>query len=220
MSKKEIFKNTIPVMLGYIPLGFAFGIYGASSGVPAWVLVIACFMLYAGSGQFVLVAFIVAKATLIEVFLISFLLNFRHFFYTMTLLDDIKRLKNRIYFIYALTDETFALLVSRKKTENENTNLVFNLTALLDQSYWVIGVTLGAIFGNILPVKFDGVEFSLVALFAILTYELFKANPNHKVLSLGFAIAFIGLFAFPSQYFLFGSLILATAILAVFRRYL
>ena len=93
MSKKEIFKSTVPVMLGYIPLGFAFGIYGASSGIPAWVLVIACFMLYAGSGQFVLVAFIVAKATLIEVFLISFLLNFRHFFYTMTLLDDIKRLK-------------------------------------------------------------------------------------------------------------------------------
>ena len=45
MSKKEIFKSTIPVMLGYIPLGFAFGIYGASSGVPAWVLVIACFIL-------------------------------------------------------------------------------------------------------------------------------------------------------------------------------
>ena len=220
MSKKEIFKSTIPVMLGYIPLGFAFGIYGTASGIPMWVLALTCIFIFAGSVEFVLVAFIVAKASIAEVFIISFLLNFRHFFYTMTLLDEIKKLKNRIYFIYALTDETFALLVSRKKIENENINLLFNLTAFLNQTYWISGVLLGAILGNILPVKFDGVEFSLVALFAILTYELFKANPNHKILFLGFACAFVGLFVFPTQYFLFGSLILATAILAIFRRYL
>ena len=220
MSKKEIFKSTIPVMLGYIPLGFAFGIYGTASGIPMWVLALTCIFIFAGSVEFVLVAFIVAKASIMEVFIISFLLNFRHFFYTMTLLDEIKKLKNRIYFIYALTDETFALLVSRKKIENENINLLFNLTAFLNQTYWISGVLLGAILGNILPVKFDGVEFSLVALFAILTYELFKANPNHKILFLGFACAFVGLFAFPTQYFLFGSLILATAILLIFRRYL
>lgn len=220
MSKKEIFKSTIPVMLGYIPLGFAFGIYGSASGIPMWVLALTCIFIFAGSVEFVLVAFIVAKASIMEVFIISFLLNFRHFFYTMTLLDEIKKLKNRIYFIYALTDETFALLVSRKKIENENINLLFNLTAFLNQTYWISGVLLGAILGNILPIKFDGVEFSLVALFAILTYELFKANSNHKILFLGFACAFIGLFAFPTQYFLFGSLILATAILLIFRRYL
>ncbi|MBR7001876.1 MAG: AzlC family ABC transporter permease [Neisseriaceae bacterium] len=220
MSKQEIFKNTIPVLLGYIPLGLAFGIYGVASGMPLWVLALTCIFIYAGSVEFVLVAFIVAKASLLEVFIISFLLNFRHFFYTMTLLDDIKKLKNRLYFIYALTDETFALLVSRPKNKNENTNLLFNLTAFFNHSYWITGVLLGAFLGHNLPVRYDGVEFSLVALFAILTYELFKTNPNYKVLFLAFSCAFVGLFIFPEQYFLFGSLIMATAILLIIRKYI
>lgn len=220
MTKKQIFKNTIPVILGYIPLGLAFGIYGVASGMPLWVLALTCIFIYAGSVEFVLVAFIVAKASLLEVFIISFLLNFRHFFYTMTLLDDIKKLKNRLYFIYALTDETFALLVTRQKQENENTNLLFNLTAMLNHSYWITGVLLGALLGHSLPVNYDGIEFSLVALFAILTYELFKTNPNYKVLFLAFACAFVGLFIFPQQYFLFGSLIMATALLLMIRKYI
>ncbi|MBQ9259119.1 MAG: AzlC family ABC transporter permease [Neisseriaceae bacterium] len=220
MTKKQIFKNTIPVMLGYIPLGLAFGIYGVASGMPLWVLALTCIFIYAGSVEFVLVAFIVAKASLLEVFIISFLLNFRHFFYTMTLLDDIKKLKNRLYFIYALTDETFALLVARQKQENENTNLLFNLTAMLNHSYWITGVLLGALLGHSLPVNYDGIEFSLVALFAILTYELFKTNPNYKVLFLAFACSFVGLFIFPQQYFLFGSLIMATALLLMIRKYI
>ena len=64
MSKQEIFKNTIPVLLGYIPLGLAFGIYGVASGMPLWVLALTCIFIYAGSVEFVLVAFIVAKVSL------------------------------------------------------------------------------------------------------------------------------------------------------------
>lgn len=206
-------------MMGYVPLGFAFGIYGVSSGLPIWVMGLTCLFVFAGSVEFVLVAFIITKASLIDTFIIAFLLNFRHFFYTMSLLDEIKTLKNRYYFIYALTDETFALLRSRHKKPNENTNLLFNMTAILNQSYWVSGVLSGAIFGSILDTDFSGIEFTLVALFAILTYEMFKFERNYRVLSVGFACAFMGLFIFSDRYFLFGSLICAMAILLIFRRY-
>lgn len=219
MIKTDIFKTTIPVMMGYVPLGFAFGIYGVGLGLPFWVMALTSLLVYAGSVEFVLALFIITKASLFDTFVIAFLLNFRHFFYTMSLLDEIKTLKNRYYFIYALTDETFALLKSRQKQPNENTNLLFNLTAVLNQIYWVSGVLIGSIFGSILNTDFSGIEFSLVALFAVLTYEMFKFERNYKVLALGFACAFIGLFVFSDRYFLFGSLICATAILLVFKRY-
>ena len=84
MSKFEIFKSTIPVMFGYLALGFACGVYGAKCGIePIWTI-LASLLVYAGSGQFLLAAMILAKASLLEVFIASFLLNFRHFFYTLS----------------------------------------------------------------------------------------------------------------------------------------
>ena len=219
MNKITIFKNTIPVLMGYIPLGFSFGIYGVSQGMPLWAMALSSVLVYAGSVSFVLAAFIASKASIFDTFIISFLINFRHFFYTMTLLDEIKKLKNPYYFIYALTDETFALLKSRKKIAGEDLNLLFNLTALLNHCYWISGVMLGSLFGSILKIDFSGVEFTLVALFAVLTYELFKSDKNYRVLSLGFGISLIGLFIFPNRYFLFGTLIISMAILLFFRRY-
>ncbi|ABK81938.1 TPA: AzlC family ABC transporter permease [Campylobacter fetus subsp. venerealis] len=219
MSKFEIFKSTIPVMMGYIPLGLAFGLYGVGSGLPIWVMSLTSIVIYAGSVEFLLVAFIVSGSSLSSVFFISFLLNFRHFFYTMAMLNEIKSLKNRIYFIYALTDETFAILKSRKQNSDENRNLIFNMTALLNQSYWIFGVNLGAILGSSLNVSYKGIDFSLSALFAILTYQVFKNNPNKSVLFLGIGCSIIGLFIFPQQYFLFGTLIFAVVILLLFKRY-
>ena len=72
MSNFEIFKSSLPVMFGYGALGFAVGIYASSSGIaPVWVA-LASLIVYAGSGQFLLVALIVGNATLIEVFVASF----------------------------------------------------------------------------------------------------------------------------------------------------
>lgn len=218
LSKFEIFKSTIPVMMGYAPLGIAFGLYGISSGLPLWVMSLTPIFIYAGSVEFVLVAFVVTSASLVDVFIVSFLLNFRHFFYTMALLGEINQLKNRIYFIYALTDETFALLKARKSNIDENKNLLFNLTAFLNQIYWFFGVNFGALLGSNLNISYKGIDFSLVALFAVLIYQIFKNNPNTKVLFLGFGCSIVGLFIFPERYFLFGSLIAGAAILLIFKK--
>ncbi|MDA3046058.1 AzlC family ABC transporter permease [Campylobacter sp. VBCF_06 NA8] len=231
MSKFEIFKSTIPVMLGYIPLGIAFGIYGISQGLEFWVMMITSLLVYAGSVEFVLVAFIVTGASLIDTFIISFLLNFRHFFYTMSLIDELRAIPRKIYPIYALTDETFALLKTRVfLSDDERKNgiseqrarelgLIYNLTAVFNHSYWISGVAIGSILGASLNVDFSGVEFSLVALFAMLSYEMFKSNPQHKILIFSLICAFAGLFVFPVKYYLFGTLLCAIFALLAFRKF-
>ena len=91
MNKITVFKNTIPVLMGYIPLGFSFGIYGVSQGMPLWAMALSSVLVYAGSVSFVLAAFIASKASIFDTFIISFLINFRHFFYTLALLYEIKK---------------------------------------------------------------------------------------------------------------------------------
>ena len=220
-------------MMGYVPLGLAFGIYGISQDLPVWALALTSLLIYAGSVEFVLIAFIVTHASLVDTFVVAFLLNFRHFFYTMSLLEELRFVRHKIYAVYALTDETFALLKARAFLRPEELSgerpvtpqrlkeldLLYNLTAVLNQSYWVAGVVAGTVLGSSLKLDFSGVEFSLTALFAMLTYEVFKANPQYKVLFLGFACAFAGLFIFPAKYFLFGTLILGTTVLLLFRKY-
>ena len=113
MSKFEIFRSTLAVMMGYVPLGLAFGIYGISQDLPVWALALTSLLIYAGSVEFVLIAFIVTHASLVDTFVVAFLLNFRHFFYTMSVLDELRFVRHKIYAVYALTDETFALLKAR-----------------------------------------------------------------------------------------------------------
>ena len=183
MSKIEIFRSTLAVMMGYVPLGLAFGIYGISQDLPVWALALTSLLIYAGSVEFVLIAFIVTHASLVDTFVVAFLLNFRHFFYTMSLLDELRFVRHKIYAVYALTDETFALLKARAFLRPEELggerpvtpqrlkelDLLYNLTAVLNQSYWVAGVVTGAVLGASLKLDFSGVEFSLTALFAMLT---------------------------------------------------
>ncbi len=55
-------------MMGYIPLGLAFGLYGVGSGLPIWVMSLTSIVIYAGSVEFLLVAFIVSGSSLSSVF--------------------------------------------------------------------------------------------------------------------------------------------------------
>lgn len=218
MTKKEIFISTLPVMAGYIPLGLAYGIYGVSMGLAVWVMSLSALLIYAGSVEFVLVSFIITGASLIDTFLIAFLLNFRHFFYTMALLPQIKALKNKFYFIYALTDETFALLISKNFTPNDDKNMIFNLTAIFNQSYWVAGTTLGAILGVSVDFDFSGVEFALLALFVVLSYEMHRQNPQKSVILIALICSLIGFLFLDKNYFLFGTIMLGIALLLAFKR--
>lgn len=206
-------------MMGYIPVGIAFSLFGIGSNIPAWALILMSIFIYAGSGQFLLISLLVAKVGALEVFIVILLLNLRHCFYTMALLEEFRELKYKTYAIFALTDESFALLRS-KNYSKENLNLAFNLTVFLNQIYWIIGTILGITIGKNLHINYEGIDFSLTALFAVLSYELFKQNRNFKVLFLSIFVCAAGLLIFPSNYFLVGSLIVGTIILLGLKRWM
>ena len=171
------FRYSIPVLLGYLAIGIAFGLLLADAGYPAWLALVMSLFMYAGAAQFIAVGLFAAGATLVEAALITLVVNARHLAYGVSMLKRFSGFgRLRPYLVFALTDETFALLSSFPEGESSgiaeaDRPLFMFFVSALDQSYWVAGSMIGAFLGSILPFKLDGLDFALTALFVVLMVE-------------------------------------------------
>lgn len=223
MTNSEIFRLTLPVMMGYVPLGVALGVLAASLKLSLAQSLAISFFVYSGSAEFLLVVFIAAGEPLLGVFVTLFLVSFRHFFYTLTLLKDLRGLNFlKGYVIFALSDESFALLCAYKEKFAQQTarkSASFALLCALNQSYWLAGVLLGWCFQQSVKFDYSGIEFSLNALFIVITYDAYRQNPNFKVLLLAVAIGLCGFLFVAKSYMLFVCLMVGVFSLLAGRRY-
>lgn len=220
----QIFKLCLPVIFSYIPLGFAFGILAASNDLSLLQTAAISFFVYSGSAEFLLVGFISLNESLLGIFVILFLLSFRHFFYTLTLLNELKSLNFlRYYVIFALSDESFALLSTQKgyfaRLNKAQKSLASALLCLFNQASWVLGSALGYLFQKGSKLDFSGVEFSLSALFIVLAYDAYKQNSDLKLLLFALALGILGLLLVPKSYMLFASLATAFVFLMLRQKY-
>ena len=176
MNFLSIVKLTIPVMMGYIPLGMAFGLLLSKLLIPWYYALFMSMFIFAGSGQFLALTLFASQATILEIGIATFLLNLRHTFYGLSMISAFKDFSwKKHYLIFGLTDETFALLKTSDVPE-ANRERAYLLITALNQSYWIFGSVAGALLGNILPFNYEGIEFSLTALFVVLSIELYKKN--------------------------------------------
>jgi len=218
MNFLALIKLTIPVMMGYIPLGMAFGLLLSKLLIPWYYAFFMSAFIYAGSGQFLLLTLFSSQATILEIGIATFLLNLRHTFYGLSMISAFKGFSwKKNYLIFGLTDETFALLKTSEVPE-ENREKIYLWITFLNQCYWIVGSVVGAILGNILPFNYKGIEFSLTALFVVLSIELYKKNRLHKPFFVSLIIGLFGMVLFPPQKMLILSLCLAAFVLIVFKR--
>lgn len=219
MSFKDIFKLSLPVLFGYVPLGAAYALLAISIGLPVWAIILASLVVYAGSGQFLLVSLLSVGAGVLEIFVATFVLNLRHIFYTTTLLDDIVKAKSKFYTIFALTDESFAVLKTAKVSDENRDKLYFYLP-LLNQIYWVIGSILGVLVGSNLDLDYRGIEFCLVGLFVVLAVEILRGDRNFKLLGISLGVGIFGLLFLPAKSMLILSLVIGFILILILRKWL
>ena len=222
---KKAFKDTLPVMAGYLVLGIGFGIIMTTSGYsPVWSLIMSLFI-YAGSMQYAGIGLLTGGASLITVALTTLMVNARHLFYGISMVDKYEKTgKVKPYLIYGLTDETYALAVAanndtEKEVDITSQNKYFFLITVMDHFYWVTGSMIGALLGTIITFDTTGIDFALTALFITIFTDQWLKTKKHLPAIIGVAASALSLIIFGQQSFLIPSMILISAALLIMKRF-
>ena len=216
---KAAFPPTIPVMLGYLFLGMAFGILLSAGGYSFWWAAIMSVFVYAGSMQFVAIGLMASPFDLAGAAILTLMVNARHLFYGLALLDRFKAMpKQRPYLIFSLTDETFSLHCSAVPPEGVDPGWFHFFIALLDQSYWVAGSTAGALVGSLLTFNTAGIDFAMTALFLVIFVDQWKAVRDHLPALAGLLATALCLAVFGPEQFLIPAMAAIFLALAALRR--
>ena len=204
------FKTSVPVMMGYLVLGFAFGLLLSSQGLGwGWALGMSV-VIYAGALQFAAVGFFAAKLGWVQVAIASLFINIRQAFYGLSLLKKFAHTGwRKPYLIHALTDETYALMTSVEPDPRLKRRWYLFYLALLDQSYWVGGTLAGALFGSMIHFDTRGIDFALTALFVVLAMEQYKARRRWTPFLIGAGAAVLALLTVPMDRMLLVAILLA-----------
>lgn len=204
---KSVFLDTIPVLTGYLFLGSGFGILLSESGYGIGWAFLMSLCVYAGSGQYLLVSLLSSGASLVNVALSTLLVNVRHLFYGLSLIDTYKDAgKRKPYMIFALTDETYSLVTQAKIPEGVSKTTYCFLVSLLNQCYWIVGCVAGSAIGTLVPIDFTGVSFVLTALFVTMFVEQWLSTKHHGPALIGVICTVICLLIFGSDWFLIPSM--------------
>lgn len=79
-SWESAFKLTLPIFMGYLAAGIAYGMLATNAGMPAWFTVVMCFTVFSGTAQYAAIPFFVSGAGVVSVFLSTLLMSLRFIF--------------------------------------------------------------------------------------------------------------------------------------------
>jgi 4-azaleucine resistance transporter AzlC len=188
---------SIPVAVGYVPLGMVFGFLFVQAGASWWLAMMVSLIVYAGAMQFAMIPMLVAGLPVASIALAALVINFRHLFYGLSILNDQPQNRwARIYLMFALTDETYSVITSVKPRPKPEQMVAL---AAINQGWWLLGTLLGAALGAQLPVSLSGLDFALAALFAVLTVEQWRVNRSIVPLAVAAGSYLLMLWLVPSH---------------------
>ncbi|MGN0570017.1 MAG: AzlC family ABC transporter permease [Candidatus Fimenecus sp.] len=216
---KAAFPYTLPVLTGYLFIGIAFGVMFADKGYNFIWAGIMSILVYAGSGQYLAVNFFAPGVSLFQVVFMTFMVNIRHIFYGLSLLDRFKTAgKKKPYLIFSLTDETYSLYFLTKTPEGVDEGKFLFSIALLDHSYWVLGSIIGSLAGSLIPFNSKGIDFAMTALFIVIFVEQWLDGKNRFPAVCGVIISIIGILIFGRENFILPSMIVILLALLAYRK--
>lgn len=204
------FHKTIPVMLGYLFLGMAFGLLLQNAGYSFLWAFLSSLIIYAGSMQFVLVTLLTGGVSLLHTALMTLFINGRHIFYGLSFVEKYKKMgKTYPYLVFSLTDETYSVLCGTHVPEDMDEKKVFFWISFLDQCYWVLGSTLGGLAGQYITFDSTGIDFSMTALFVVIVIEQWQEKEAHMSAIIGAVCGIVFLLIFGADRFILPALLCA-----------
>lgn len=216
LAFRYAFPKTVPVMVGYLFLGAAYGILMRINGFGFfWVLAMSG-LVYAGSLQYVGVTLLASMVHPVYAFLMGLMINARHLFYGISMLGKYRDLKKfKTYLIFSLTDETFSVLCGEEVPRSLDREWVYLWISLLNQCYWVLGSLAGCLAGSLISFDTKGLDFALTALFVVIFTDQWKSQKNHRPALAGVVSSVVCVIVFGADSFIIPAMIMILGILTV-----
>lgn len=112
-TRLPLLSLTLPVAMGYVPLGIVFGFLFVQAGGAWWLAVASSVLVFAGAAQYMMIPMLVAQLPVATIALATLVVNLRHVFYGLSLLQRFPASGPlRWYMVFALTDETYSVLTT------------------------------------------------------------------------------------------------------------
>lgn len=213
------FRASLPIMAGYGFLGLTYGVYMHELGFSFVYPMLLAITVYAGSAEFLLGNMLLGSFHPMQVFFIVLMVNARHLFYGLSMLDKYKGMGwKKFFLIYGMSDETFALTSVAKVPEGVDRGWYLLWLTWLDEGYWVIGATLGGLVGSLLSFDLRGLDFVLTAMFTAIFADNWLRERNHVSSVSGLVITGMCLVLFGADNFIIPSMALMLVFLILLKK--
>lgn len=213
--------HSLPILFGYGFLGLTYGILMSVNGFSPFFTFMLSLLVFGGSIQFVAVSLLTSAFDPVNSFIITFVLCARHIFYGISMLERYRGLGiKKIYMIFGLVDETFSINYSANPPSDVDRGWFMFFVTLYDHIYWVIGSTLGAIFGTMINFSTEGIDFVMTAMFVVIFINQWQKDKNHLSAMYGLAFSTLALLIFSADNFIIPAMIAIFIALTLSRKHL
>lgn len=210
---------TIPICIGFLFLGISYGFFMHSKGFSFLYPVLMSLFIFAGSMEFVTVNLLLTAFNPLSAFLLSLMVNARHLFYGISMLDKYKNTGlKKPYLIYGMCDESFSINCTVTPPADVDKGWFMLFVTLLNQIYWVAGAALGSLLGSVISFDTTGIEFVMTALFVVMFINQWEETDNHRSALTGVFCSMVCLFLFGAQHFIIPAMALIIACFSLMAR--
>lgn len=208
------FRQALPIILGYVPVGFAYGVLAQKSGLSGINTVLMSVLVFAGSAQLIAVGLFAAAASPLTIVATTFIVNLRHLLMSAALAPYLRKWSKPqlALFSYEMTDETFALHAGRFAKGETAPLETFGINVIA-QSAWVGGTALGLAASTLITdIRPIGLDYALPAMFIALLLGQLKSRLHLLVAVTAGALSTVLMLAGLSQSHVLAATILAATL--------
>ena len=195
------FPYTLPILAGFLFLGIAYGVFMRTAGFSAVFPILMSLTIFAGSMEFVTVNLLLGAFQPLGAFFLTLMVNARHLFYGVSMLDRYRDTgAKKWYLIFGMCDESFSINCTVQVPPQVDRGWFYFFVTLFNHFYWVLGATLGALFGSLVHFNNEGLDFVMTALFVVIFLEQWLKEKNHVSSLLGLGLSFLCLVLFRDSF--------------------
>lgn len=217
-SFRAAFPQTLPILAGFLFLGFSYGVYANVSGFSFLYPTLTALLIYGGSLEFVVISMLTEPFAPLQTFLAALIIQARHLFYGIAMLEKFRGTgKKKPYLIFGMCDEAFSINYSAVIPPDVDRGWFMFFVTLLNQAYWVFGAAFGGLCGKLIPFNTEGLDFIMTALFVVIFLEQWLKEKKHYTALCGLFASALCLVLFGADSFLLPAMALILLLLTVFR---